>query len=320
MDGVDGGPGTWPARFAVFGHANLEVNAVIGGFPLAYAPDRSLPEPLAVGVSGTAYNVGTGLWRLGNQVDLCVTVGQDPVAAFVTASLPADERLRIIPAAVPEQPVTVVLTGQATERMVLTDHRGARSFRHDIATAVPLMDRADVVVLPIGPVNTDLAEHLAHHAGPRRLTLACDVHAIATLTGPHEPFCAAADILFMSDARIPVAADDWLDRVMDRWPVQVAVIGQGKHGATVAVRATGERHQVPAAPAGRILSTLGAGDALCAGYLDGHVRGLPPRAALQRATVFAAAKLSALGGAAGFLTADQLHARLTSTGPDTHLG
>jgi sugar/nucleoside kinase (ribokinase family) len=265
-----------PARFAVFGHANLEMNAAIGAFPVAYAPDQSLPDPIAVGVAGTAYNVGIGLWRLGNQVDLCITLGQDAVAAFVAASLPADERLRIIPASVPEQPVTVVLTGQATQRMVLTDHRGARSFRHRPATAALLIDTADVVVVPVGPVNRDLAEHLARRDRPRPVTVACDVHAISALTGPHEPFCAAADVLFMSDERIPLPAEDWLGQVMDRWPVRIAVLGQGQRGATLAVRGTPKMQHVAAAPAGEIASTLGAGDALCAGFLDGHTRGLPP--------------------------------------------
>jgi acarbose 7IV-phosphotransferase len=309
------------SRFAVFGHANLEVNAAIGGFPLAYTPDQTLPDPVTVGVAGTAYNVATALWRLGNQVDLCITIGQDPVAAFVTTSLPADDRLRIIPAPVPEQPVTVVLTGQPTQRMVITDHRAARNFRHDPATAADILHDADVAVVPVGPVNTDLAEHLARRDRTHRThqtTVACDVHAIPALTGPHEPFCAAADILFMSDERLPAPAGQWLGQVMDRWPVQLAVLGQGERGATLATRSSRELHHVPAAPAGEIRSTLGAGDALCAGFLDGYTRGLPPQRALHRATVFAAAKLAAVGGAAGFLTTDELHTRLAATQPSPH--
>jgi sugar/nucleoside kinase (ribokinase family) len=317
MDHVRAQPAQRPARFAVFGHANLEVSAAIGEFPLTYTPDQSIPDGISVGVAGTAYNVGIGLWRLGNEVDLCVTIGQDPVAAFVTASFPADERLRIIPASVPEQPVTVVLTGQVTQRLILLDHRAARGFRHAPATAGDILDHADVVVLPVGPVNTDLAEYLARRDRTRTATVACDVHAISGLTGPHEPFCAAADILFMSDERLPLPVQDWLAQVMDRWRVQLAVLGQGGRGATLAVRGDPQLHHVPAARTGEIVSTLGAGDALCAGFLDGYTRGLPPSEALQRATVFAAAKLAAVGGAAGFLTADQLHAWLTApqTGP-----
>ena len=103
-----------------------------------------------------------------------------------------------------------------------------------------------------------------------------------------------------------------------RWPIQLAILGRGEHGATLATRGSRELHHVPAAPAGEIQSTLGAGDALCAGFLDGYTRGLPPQRALQRAAVFAAAKLAAVGGAAGFLTADELHTRLAPTQPSPH--
>jgi sugar/nucleoside kinase (ribokinase family) len=220
------------ARFAVFGHANLEVTAAVGGFPLTYAPDRTLTGGISLGVAGTAYNVGIALWRLGNQVDLCVTLGADPAAAFVTASLPTHSRLRIIPAPVPEQPVTVVLTGPAGQRMILLDHRAAATHRHQPATAQPAIDTADLVVLPVGPVNADLADHLAARDRTHGPAVACDVHAITGLDGPHEAFCAAADILFMSDERLPHPPDDWLPAVLNRWPVRLVVLGQGAHGAT----------------------------------------------------------------------------------------
>jgi len=102
--------------------------------------------------------------------------------------------------------------------MVITDHRAARNFRHDPATTADILHDADVAVVPVGPVNTDLAEHLARHDRTHRThqtTVACDVHAIPALTGPHEPFCAAADILFMSDERLPSPAEQWLGQVMD---------------------------------------------------------------------------------------------------------
>jgi sugar/nucleoside kinase (ribokinase family) len=54
------------------------------------------------------------------------------------------------------------------------------------------------------------------------------------------------------------------------------------------------------------ISTLGAGDALCAAFLDGYTRGLDPAAALRRAAVYASAKLAHAGGAQGLLTAGEL--------------
>jgi acarbose 7IV-phosphotransferase len=128
----------------------------------------------------------------------------------------------------------------------------------------------------------------------------------------------AADILFMSDERLPVAVGEWLEQVMDRWPCRIAVVGQGARGATMAVRGDSGLHHVPAVDAGPVASTLGAGDALCAGFLDGHARGLPPRSALARAAVFAAAKIRQASGAQGLLSASELD-QLCATAPPARI-
>jgi len=138
--------------------------------------------------------------------------------------------------------------------------------------------------------------------------------AIGGLHGDHEPFCEAADILFISDERLSVPAGEWLEKVMDRWPCRIAVIGQGARGATMAVRGDSGLHHAPAVDAGPVASTLGAGDALCAAFLDGHARGLPPRRALARAAVYAAAKIRHIGGAQGLLSASELD-QLCATSP-----
>ena len=290
-------------RIAVFGHANMEVVITVGRFPVTYEPDRTLPPgAIHVGVSGTAWNVGTALWRLGNRVDLCVSHADDPVGAFVTASQPASPRLRIIPAPIGSQPVTAVLLGSSGERLILNDYRTADDWHHDPGHAASIARGADLVVLPLGRANTRLAARAADFGVP----VACDVHAIPGPYGDHEVFCQAADILFMSDERLQVPAADWLEQVMNRWPCTIAILSQGAQGATMAVRGDSSLHHVPAAHTGPVTSTLGAGDALCAGFLDGHTRGLPPRNALQRATIFAAAKLSHIGGSQGHLTATEL--------------
>ncbi|MGW0226978.1 PfkB family carbohydrate kinase [Actinopolymorpha singaporensis] len=58
---------------------------------------------------------------------------------------------------------------------------------------------------------------------------------------------------------------------------------------------------LPAVGTREVVSTVGAGDALFAAFLDGWTRGLEPRAALRRAAYLASWKVGAAGGAAGFL-------------------
>jgi ribokinase len=299
-------------RFAVVGHATMEIVVSVGRFPVAYTPARTIPGGISVGVSGTAYNLGTALWRLGNTVDLCVPLGADPVAAFVAANLPADHRLRIISAGIGEQPLTAVLAAEGGQRMILNDYRSGRDWHHEPEQVAEAVRACDVLVLPVGGVNAGLAAHARAFGKP----VACDVHAIASLAGEHEPWCESADILFMSHERLPVPAEDWLGQVMARWPARIAVVGQGERGAVMAVRGEPDVRHVPAAPAERVAAgALGAGDALCAAFLDGHARGLPPVEALARATVFAAAKVSARGGGTGFLTGEELKQRQKTSPP-----
>jgi ribokinase len=299
-----------PRRIAVFGQANLEVVVPAGPFPIAYEPDRPLRAgSITVSVSGTAYNEAIALWRLGCEVELCVGhAADDPVAAFLTAAQPSDPRLRITRVPVPRQPLTAVLLGDQGERLILNDYRGNPPWQHDPAVAARLAQGCDLAVIPLGTANGELAEHAAELGVP----VACDVHAIPGLAGPHEPYCAAADLLFMSDERLGGPVEDWLEQVMARWPCRIAVVGQGARGATMAVRGDPRLVHVPAVTTGPVVSTLGAGDALCAAFIDGYTRGLEPRAALERAAVYASAKLAHPGGSAGLLTAEELNGLIAS--------
>jgi acarbose 7IV-phosphotransferase len=298
-------------RFAVFGNANLEVTVQVGGFPITYTPNRTLQDGIHPGVSGTAYNVGTALAALDNDVTLCVTVGRDLVGGLVAEQLASQRRVRLVPARVEQQPVTVVLVGADGERVVLNDYRGARGYRHDPQAAAEVMRDCDMVVLPVGGVNTDLVAVAAALGA----LVACDVHAISGLDGPEQPFCDAADVLFLSHERLPGPAEKFLAPLMRRCSrCQVAVVGCGAGGAMMALRGEPQVEHVPAVPVERVVSSVGAGDALFAAFLDGYQRRLPARTALERAMHFAAATLTHPGGAGGFLTAAQLHQRFPTDG------
>jgi acarbose 7IV-phosphotransferase len=293
-------------RFAVFGNANLEVIVQVGGFPITYAPNRTLQDRIHPGVSGTAYNAGMALAALDNDVTLCVTVGHDLVGKCVADQLASQPNVRLIPARVEQQPVTVVLVGADGERVVLNDYRGSRGYRHDPQAAGEVMRDCDMVVLPVGGVNTDLVA-VAAAAGA---LVACDMHAMNGLDGPEQPFCDAADVLFLSHERLPGPAEQFLAQLMRRCSrCQVAVVGCGAGGARMALRGEPQVEHVPAVSVERVVSTVGAGDALFAAFLDGYLRRLPARAALERATHFAAATLAHPGGAGGFLTAAELQHR-----------
>ena len=139
------------------------------------------------------------------------------------------------------------------------------------------------------------------------MTVATDVHAIADLDDPYNrDFMAAADILFMSDERLPCGPEEWARQVMSRYGPRVVVIGLGAQGALLAIRG-GAMERIPAVRTRPVVNTIGAGDALFACFLHfyssaTHLRGASHVEALRKAVVFASYKIGAAGAAEGFLT------------------
>ncbi|MFX5187547.1 PfkB family carbohydrate kinase, partial [Acinetobacter baumannii] len=68
--------------------------------------------------------------------------------------------------------------------------------------------------------------------------------------------------------------------------VPVLVVTHGAEGAQAV--AHGERARVAAAPGSHVVDTTGAGDLFAAGFLFGHVRGLPLETCLKLGATCAA--------------------------------
>ena len=75
--------------------------------------------------------------------------------------------------------------------------------------------------------------------------------------------------------------------------VPVLVVTRGPHGAVGIAR--GQRAEVAAVPVAHVVDTTGAGDLFAAGFLSGHVQGLPLAECLRRGAVCAAEIISHYG-------------------------
>ena len=68
---------------------------------------------------------------------------------------------------------------------------------------------------------------------------------------------------------------------------------------------------LPAAHVGDVVNTVGAGDALFASFLHFYAKGLHPVDCLNRAQIFAAAKIRTSGASNGFVTEAEVEEMLT---------
>ncbi|QGN55194.1 adenosine kinase [Novosphingobium sp. Gsoil 351] len=104
------------------------------------------------------------------------------------------------------------------------------------------------------------------------------------------------DILFANEGELATLTGEsdfeaGVAKVAANVPVLVAT--RGPHGA-IAI-AAGKRAEVAAEPIAKVVDTTGAGDLFAAGFLSGHVRGLPLADCLKRGAICAAEIISHYG-------------------------
>ena len=147
--------------------------------------------------------------------------------------------------------------------------------------------------------NINYTRPLLARAVAAGIPVSTDLHAIRDLDNPYDQdYLEATTLLFFSGENLP----DPLRTVAElrrRFDPEVVVVGLGARGALLSER--DRMVQVPAFPAPRIVSTVGAGDALHAAFCHFWLAGEAPGDALRLACVFASRKLTASGGSSGYV-------------------
>ncbi|MBZ0275569.1 MAG: carbohydrate kinase family protein, partial [Anaerolineae bacterium] len=139
------------------------------------------------------------------------------------------------------------------------------------------------------------------------LPIATDVHTISDLDDSYNrDFMANADILFMSDERLPCSPEEWARRVQNQYGNAIIVIGLGAKGALLSVKADHFMERIPAVQTRSVVNTIGAGDSLFSAFLHGYLQTGSPYEAIRKAMVFASYKVGANGAADGFLSSATL--------------
>jgi ribokinase len=292
-------------RFVVSGLINIETTLKVTAFPVTYEPTRYPFFGIQSTVSGVGYNIAKALTVLGHSVDFLSLIGGDLAGRMVREALAADS----IPgesvlANIADTAQAVILYDADGKRAIFTDLKDIQERAYPSERAARALAACDVAVL----CNINFSRPLLRQAREAGKLIATDVHAIASLDDDYNrDYMAAADILFMSNERLPCSPAEWLKAVLVRFAgVQIAVVGMGGQGAMLATREDGYIGHFPAVTTRPVVNTIGAGDALFSAFLHHYSRNRNPYEALKRAMLFASYKIGAVGAADGFLSAEAL--------------
>lgn len=288
----------------VAGLINVETTVRIEAFPIHYEPVRFPFGGVNSTVAGVGYNLAKALTVLGNEVRFLAMIGSDPTATLVRHALNTDHISSdyVFPL-LDNTPQSAILYDQDGRRMINVDLKKIQETAYPSSSFDIAVKDCDLAIL----CNVNFARPFLERAQNAGITIASDVHTIASLDDPYNrDYMAAADILFMSDEALPEPPQQWIQRIQAEFATPVVVIGMGAAGALLAVRNDHRVVHFPAVQIRPIVNTIGAGDALFAAFNHVYAQTGDPYLAARKAVVFAGYKIGTAGASEGFLSAHAL--------------
>ena len=293
-------------KILVSGLLNTETTAAVRGFPIHYYPIDYPFFGIDTAVSGVAFNIAKALRTLGDEVRLNAMLGDDFSAAYIRSAVESlgISTQNILPK-LRQTPSSVVLYDPQGKRQIYCDLKDIQDTPCDFTPE--MLEGIDLVAACNINFNRPLLK-LAKQAGK---VIATDVHVLTNVYDDYNrDFMENADILFLSDEGVEGDYRDFLLRLAGVYPNRIIVMGRGSKGAAMYLRESGTVTDMPAASAGQVVNTVGAGDALFSAFLHYYAKGLSPMDALRRAQVFAACKITVSGASNGFVTEEIVESHL----------
>lgn len=300
-------------KIFISGLVNVETNVRVGKFPIEYAPVHYPFFGIESNVSGVAFNVAKALKTLGNDVLLNTVTGNDEAAERISAALKSLDIASKIETALNATPLSVVLYDDTGKRQIYCDLKDIQERTADVSAIAPLLEGCAAAVL----CNINFNRPLLRIAKDAGVPIATDVHALSDPDDAYNrDFMEAADILFLSDERLPEPPERFISRLSEKYAAKIIVTGCGKAGACLYCRDDNLIYRMTAARVGTVVNTVGAGDALFSAFLNFYLTGRSALDALIRAQIFAALKIGHNGAANGFSDEAAVEALVSDHGID----
>ncbi len=284
------------SKILISGLVNTETTVKIKEFPIAYFPVDYPFFGVNTGVAGVAYNLSKALKSLGDQVRLISMTGNDFGGEYVRKEVEAiGISTKDMIKDLRQTPNSVILYDGEGKRQIYCDLKDIQEMNFDFHKE--MYQDCDVIIA----CNTNFNRNLLKKAKADGKLIATDVHVLSDVEDAYNmDFMKYADILFLSDEGIRRDEKEFLMEIEKRYENDIIVLGQGSKGALMYVKKEERFYDFPAVTTGRVVNTVGAGDALFGGFIHYYVKGAGAKEALKKAEIFASWKIGFDGAAGGF--------------------
>lgn len=250
-----------------------------------------------------AYNITKALNTLGDEVRFVTMTGKDFAAEYVRNSISEiGVSTECIKPILKETPNSVVLYDETGKRQIYCDLKDIQDTVYEFEKE--LYEDCDIIIA----CNANFNRDLLRKAKATGKIIATDVHVLGDINDEYNrEFMKSANILFLSDENIKGDYKEFLMELEKAFGNDIIVLGMGNKGAMMYVKAENKFYQLPAITVGKVINTVGAGDALFSSFIHFYAKGMTTVDALKYAEIFASYKIGYDGASTGFAKEDELN-------------
>ncbi len=293
-------------KIFVSGLMNIETTVKIKSFPINYFPIDYPFFGVNSSVSGVGVNVGKALKKLNNDVKFTSMIGNDFEGDNVIKCL-EEENIDsgLVKRILKETPSSAILYDDEGKRQIYCDLKDIQSAEYPIDEKIKnAIKECDIAII----CNTNYNRNILKYVKSIKIPVATDVHVLNDIEDEYnKEFMENADILFLSDEQIEGDHEVFISKLKDRYRnLKIVVLGRGNKGAMMYTRNDDMIRVFPAVELGKVVNTVGAGDALFSAFVNYYSKGFTPIDAINRAQIFASYKIGFNGAANGFISEERV--------------
>ncbi len=287
------------SKIIVAGLINIETTLKVKGFPIEYFPIDYPFYGIGSGVAGVAINIPKALSTLGEKVKIVSLLGQDEEADRVERMF---DQLgwskEYIKKELSDTPQSVILYDPTGKREIYCDLKDIQDKTYQEELLEEEFSDCKVAIV----CNINFTRPLLKIAKDKNITIATDVHVLNDIHDSYnKEFMEYADILFLSDEKLPCSPERFIHDLKETYPCKIIVMGLGAKGVMLYDRKEEALYHLDAVNTRKVVNTVGAGDALFSSFIHYYSKGESPVEAIKRAEIFASYKIGTDGAAKGFI-------------------